>query len=102
LEVYRITKGFPKEEMFGLTSQFRRAAASIPANLAEGSTRTSQKEFHQFINIARGSTAEVEVWLQLGFDLEYMTQQAYNSLSEKCSEIGRLLFGLISSVRKSD
>ena len=91
---------FPKDELFGLTSQIRRAAASIPANLAEGSTRTSHNEFHQFINIARGSAAEVEVWLLLACDLGYIAQDAFKQLSEQCSEVARLLFGLMSSINK--
>ena len=99
LDIYKITKRFPKEELFGLTSQMRRAASSIPANIAEGSMRQSKREFQQFIRIARGSMAEMEVWLQLACDLRYLDQETYKELSAQCNEVGKLLHGLLKSLK---
>lgn len=97
LSIYKVTKTFPKEEMFGITSQIRRAAASMPANIAEGSMRQTKKEFKQFLYVARGSMSEVEVWLQLSLDLKYLDEKTYKSLRAQCGEIGKLLNGLIKS-----
>jgi four helix bundle protein len=99
LDVYQATIKFPKEEIFGITAQIRRAASSIPANLAEGSMRQSGKEFQHFIRIARGSMAEIEVWLNLSLDLRYIDQPTYNTLSSQCDEIGKLLSGLLKSIK---
>jgi four helix bundle protein len=72
LEVYKITSIFPKEELFGLTSQIRRAVSSIPTNISEGCGRNSDKEFNQFLNIALGSASETEYLLTLSKDLNYI------------------------------
>jgi four helix bundle protein len=98
LDVYRATKGFPKEELFGVTSQIRRAAASIPANIAEGNMRQSPKDYQHFIRIARGSMAEVDVWLNLSFDLKYLDAASYQDLAKQCDEVGRMLNGLMKSL----
>lgn len=98
LDIYNATKGFPKEELFGVTSQIRRAAASIPANIAEGNMRQSPKDYQYFIRIARGSMAEVDVWLNLSHDLKYLDSVAYNNLAQQCDEIGRMLNGLMKSL----
>jgi four helix bundle protein len=94
----KITSKFPKEELFGLTSQMRRAASSIPVNIAEGSMRQSEKEYRQFLYVARGSMAEIEVWIMMAKDLDYINENEYSSLSQKCDEIGKLLNGLIKSL----
>ncbi len=99
LAIYRTTKKFPKNELFGLVSQMRRAASSIPANIAEGSMRHSPKEFQQFLRIARGSMAEMEVWIKLSFDLQYIDQQDFEALSSQCDEVGKLLNGLLKSLK---
>jgi len=99
LDVYNATRGFPKEELFGITSQIRRAASSIPVNIAEGSMRQSGKEFKQFIRIARGSMAEMEVWLKLSHDLHYFDSAAFKNLAGQCDEVGKLLNGLLKSIK---
>lgn len=83
LKIYTSTKNFPKEEMFGLTSQIRRSFASIGYNISEGSGRNSDKEFANFINIALGSSNEAENQLILAKDLEYIHENEYQNLSEE-------------------
>jgi four helix bundle protein len=100
LHIYKLTKNFPREEVFGITSQIRRAASSIPANIAEGNMRQTKKEFKQFLYMARGSMSEVEVWLKLSKDLNYLEPKPYSSLREECAEVGRLLNGLIKSLKQ--
>ena len=90
-EVYRITRIFPKEEMHGLTSQMRRASVSVPANIAEGWART-RKEYMRFLLIARGSLMELETYLLLCNDLDYLKEEASKDFLEKCSQIGKMLF----------
>ncbi|RJP80622.1 MAG: four helix bundle protein [Candidatus Zixiibacteriota bacterium] len=97
LDIYAVTKTFPREELFGLTSQMRRAAASIPANIAEGSMRSNKENLH-FLQIARGSMAESEVWLELSHKLNYIDDATYKGLYNLCDEIGRLLSGLVKSL----
>jgi four helix bundle protein len=92
--VYRATEGFPKEEKFGLTSQLRRAAVSIPANIAEGAARKSSKEFAYFLSNSQGSASEVETELLIASRLSYMQEAKYLSLRASLDEIGRMLTGL--------
>jgi len=98
LMVYKVTSNFPKEEIFGITSQLRRAVTSIAANLAEGSTRQFPKEFRQFISISRGSLAEVETWLSFSKDLGYISEEKYKELSSQVQKAGNILFGLYKSI----
>ncbi|TKJ40048.1 four helix bundle protein [candidate division LCP-89 bacterium B3_LCP] len=100
LSVYEITRNYPKEELFGLVSQMRRAASSIPVNIAEGSMRRSKKEFRRFIRIAQGSMAEMEVWIKLSFDLKYINKESFNQISFECDEVGKLLEGLARSLKQ--
>jgi|SRR5208283_4051798 len=93
-DVYRLTREFPKEEIYGLTNQLRRAAVSVPSNLAEGHGRFSRKEFRQFIGRARGSLLEVETQLEISRDLGYLNDRAAGELLAQASEIGRVLNGL--------
>ena len=95
LDVYRVTKAFPKEETFGLTSQMRRAAASVPANLAEGSARKGDQETRQFYYIARGSLSELETFLTLSLGLAYLSEEAYSDLMKTSGRVSALLNGLI-------
>jgi four helix bundle protein len=99
LIVYRMTEGFPRSEMFGLSSQIRRAASSIPTNLAEGCGRT-QAEFARFVQIALGSACELEYELLLVRDLGLITGEAYASTSEKMSDVKRMLQALLRRVRR--
>lgn len=97
---YRATAGFPKDELFGLTSQLRRAAVSIPSNIAEGQGRLSEKEFRYFLGQARGSLMEVETQLQIAENLGYLQKEKTASLLQSCAEVGRILNGLLASVSK--
>jgi four helix bundle protein len=98
-EAYLLTRGFPKDELYGLTSQLRRAAVSIPANLAEGHAGGSTKEFLRFISIAQGSLAETETHLLLSEALELASHQQVLPLLDKCAEERRMLSGLRSRLR---
>jgi four helix bundle protein len=95
-EVYRATQSFPNEEKFGLTSQLRRAAVSIPSNIAEGQGRLSRGEFRQFLGQAKGSICEVETQLVIAQNLGYLTEP--EPLLEKLHEVARLLNGLLNSL----
>lgn len=97
---YRATAGFPKDELFGLTSQLRHAAVSIPSNIAEGQGRLAEKEFRYFLGQARGSLMEVETQLQIAENLGYLQKEQMASLFQKCAEVGRILNGLLASVSK--
>ena len=94
LSIYKTTKLFPNEEKFGLTSQIRRSAASIPTNIVEGFKRKSNKDFIHFLNLADASLEETKYHLILSKDLDYIDCTTYNDLMEKCDEIGKMLFGL--------
>ena len=96
-EIYKITKFFPKEEHFGLTSQMRRCAVSIASNLAEGSGRNSMKDKARFTEIAFGSALELLNQLILSFDFEYFEEQKYIEIREKITEVTVLINGLYKS-----
>jgi four helix bundle protein len=96
--VYQLTKRFPDDERFGLTSQLRRAAVSIPSNIAEGQGRLTKGEFKQFLGTARGSVFEVETQLLLAVDLNYIDQASAQSTLELSGEVSRMLNGLIKSL----
>jgi four helix bundle protein len=98
LQVYRITEGFPRTEIFGLTSQLRRAAASIAANLAEGCGRT-QLEFAKFIQIAFGSASESEYHLLLARDLGFVNPEDYERLTTQVVETKRMLSSLLKKIQ---
>jgi four helix bundle protein len=99
---YRSTAGFPREEQFGLTSQLRRAAVSIPSNIAEGQGRLSEKEFRHFLGQARGSVMEVETQIQIAKNLGYIQADKTKELLNSCAEVGRILNGLLASICKSE
>jgi four helix bundle protein len=98
LRIYQTTISFPKDELYGMTSQIRRAAVSIPANLAEGSGRSSKPEFARFSRISLGSANEVEYFLLLARDLGYLPEALHQELSAEVSRIRRTLSGLIHSM----
>jgi four helix bundle protein len=91
LRLYRMTTTFPPDERYGLTSQIRRAAASIPANIAEGSARNSDKDFARFVHIAMGSAAELDYHLLLAHDLDFMDSKSHQDAATELSEIRRML-----------
>ncbi len=101
LAVYAATKHFPKEELFGLTSQLRRACSSIPANLAEGCGRDSDAELKRFIDIAHGSASEAEYHLRLAMDLQYLPAAAHQPLADEIGQIKRML-GAFARKLKAD
>ena len=98
-EIYRATKAFPREEVYGLTSQLRRAAISVPSNIAEGQARYSRREFYRFLTVARGSLAEIETQIMIAISLDYLTSATARSLLLRTSELGRILNGLIASTK---
>lgn len=98
-EIYRMTGGFPKEEVYGLISQMRRAAVSVPSNIAEGAARGGAKEFLHFLLISRGSLSELETQLMLATKLGYMEKN--NSIMEIVEKLFGLLGGLINSVKEN-
>jgi four helix bundle protein len=100
LEIYRVTNNFPKEELYGIVSQMRRSAISIPCNIAEGYRRGHRKEYIQFLHIAQGSCGELETLLSLSKDLEFLEGRTFNYLYQSQDEISRLLGGLIFSLSK--
>ncbi len=94
--VYEITQTSPKHELYGLTSQIRRAAVSMPSNIAEGKGRTTRKDLNVFLCHARGSLHELETQLLIARHLGYVDESDANRLLEQCKDIGRMLHGLIS------
>jgi four helix bundle protein len=97
--VYRATTDFPKQEMYGLSSQLQRATVSVPANLAEGHGRDSTKEYLRHVSIAVGSLAEVETLLTISERLHYIDRQLHDSLQSACQSIGRMLRNLQRALR---
>lgn len=100
LDIYKHTTDFPKHELFGITSQLRRAAASIPANICEGKARGSDREFFRYLMIARASLTEACYFLLLAKDLKYLSETAYYQLSGQADEIGRMTAGLLESIKR--
>jgi four helix bundle protein len=93
-QIYQITAKLPDEEKFGLTSQMRRAAISIPSNIAEGAGRNSRKEFANFLGICQGSIAELETQILVGQDIGYFQNNSAQSLLEELDEISKMVIGL--------
>jgi four helix bundle protein len=100
IAVYSVSKSFPREELYGITSQLRRAVVSVPTNIAEGASREYKKEYFHFLTVARGSIAEVEYLLHLTNRLGYLEKQDYERLEGLRANTGRTLQGLITSVKK--
>jgi len=98
-QLYQSTQTFPREERYGLTNQLRRAAVSVPSNIAEGQARFSAKEFHRFLSNARGSPVGIETQIQIAVHLAYLTSAEGNRLSEATAELGRILNGLLASIK---
>jgi four helix bundle protein len=99
-EIYQATKYFPGDELYGITSQMRRAATSVAANIVEGYVRETSKERLRFYNIAQGSLIELEYFIEFSYKLGYLKRPQYDNISIIKDEVGRLLFGFIKSVKQ--
>jgi four helix bundle protein len=95
LAVYRLTSKFPREEVYGLTSQLRRAAVSIPSNIAEGYGRNTRGDYKQFLGIARGSTLEVQTQLLIALELGFFDVQAHGEVEDLLNEVSKMLYSLM-------
>lgn len=102
LEVYRLTRGLPAEEKYGLSSQLRRSASSIPANIAEGCGRSGDRELARFVEIAHGSASETEYHLLLAHDLNYIASDIHGPLADEIEQLKRMLGGFIRRLRASN
>jgi four helix bundle protein len=98
-QVYECTRAFPKEELYSLTNQLRRSSSSIPANIAEGCGKSSNPDFANFLNIARGSANESEYYLILSKDLSYLKEEIFEKLYNLINEVKGMLIALINKVR---
>jgi four helix bundle protein len=98
-EIYKVTKNFPKEELYGLTSQLRRAAVSVPSNLAEGAARTGPREFLQFITIAQGSLSEIDTQIELSNMLNFIDNKTFNDIQKRLIRVSKQLYGLKRSIK---
>ncbi len=99
LAAYKYTRSFPREEVFGLTAQLRRAAVSVPANIVEGCARHSEADYLHFLNIAYASSREVEYHVSLAARLGYLTAEAHRELSALCVETSKVIAGLLRALR---
>ena len=99
--VYRFTKHFPREETFGLASQMRRAAVSIPSNIAEGHGRLGTKEYRQFLGVARGSNFELQTQLEIARGLGMGSPELLNETEGLSHEVGKMIFGVLESIKES-
>jgi four helix bundle protein len=102
LNIYKLTENFPQEERFGLISQMRRSAFSIPMNLIEGSNRLTTKEYRRFVGIAKGSTGEISYQILLAKDLGYISNEIYLELREKFDIVIKMLSNLAKSLGKKE
>ncbi len=98
-EIYKATQKFPKEELYGITSQLRRAAVSVPSNIAEGQARLSPKEFRKFLSDARGSLVEIETQLMISQMLKFLSNEDSERLLNRTCELARILNGLLASIK---
>ena len=99
-EIYKVTPKFPKEEVYGLTSQIKRSCISIPSNIAEGAGRKSQNDFLRFLDIANGSAFELETQIILAFDLEFISKKELDSIIDDVTEIQKMIYGLKNKLNK--
>lgn len=100
-QIYKFTKQFPKEELYGITNQMRRCAVSIPANIAEGSGRKNKAEFIQFLHIALGSASELETHLIISQRLGFLSSNSYDEIMNALNEIIKMICGLINSLNST-
>jgi four helix bundle protein len=99
IAIYRLTKNFPKDELYGLTSQLRRAAVSVPSNIAEGHGRLSNREFTQFMSVARGSVCELQTQLEIARSLGFGTIKAIEEAERLSHEVGKMIFAFLESLK---
>lgn len=97
--IYKLTRNFPKEEIFGLISQMRRCAVSVPSNIAEGFGRNSQGDFKRFLNIALGSTYELQTQIEISMNLDYLNIVNYKTLMESCLELEKMINSLVGKIK---
>ena len=97
--IYRLTKEFPREEAYGLTSQIRRAAVSLPSNIAEGHGRLNSGEFRQFLGIARGSNFELQTQLQIARELEMGDSKLVDQAENLSHEVGKMIYAILESIK---
>lgn len=100
--IYRLTRDFPREELYGLTSQIRRSAVSIPSNIAEGQGRFTNGEFRQFLGIARGSNCELQTQLEIARMLEMGSPQLIDQAESLSHEVGRMIFAFVESMKAQE
>jgi len=99
VDIYNKSQTFPKEEIYGLTSQIRRSSVSIPSNIAEGSGRNSDKEFNRFLDISLGSSFELETQLIIAHDLKFLSDSDFETLNDNTIEVQRMISGLQKSLK---
>jgi len=99
LKIYKVTEKYPREELYGLISQIRRAGVSIPTNIAEGAVRSSDADFARFLYIALGSTSELEYLILLSQDLKFIKRELYTELNNEINEIKKMLISLIQKLK---
>ena len=99
VDVYKVTRGFPKEEVYGLVSQMRRSAVSIPSNIAEGYNRNYKQEFERYLNISLGSCAELETQIEISFDLGYLENANKDLLLDKLNQESKMLKAFIKNLK---
>jgi four helix bundle protein len=102
IEIYRMTENFPSQEIYGLTNQIRRAAISIPSNIAEGAARQTKKEFSNYLHMAQGSLSELDTQIELAKRLGYFDQETFRMLDERLERIDKMITGLIHHLSKSE
>lgn len=100
-DCYTISKGFPKEEQFSLTSQIRRCCVSIPSNISEGYGRNTNKDYHRFLTISLGSLFEFQTQVEIAFNLQYITEEKFNKLYEDSRELERMLSSFINKIKQT-
>jgi four helix bundle protein len=99
IAVYRVTQEFPRDELYGLTSQIRRAAVSVPSNIAEGQGRLNTGEFRQFLGIARGSNFELQTQLEIARALEFGNPKAIDEAEHLSHEVGKMIYALLEAIK---
>jgi four helix bundle protein len=97
--IYRLTQGFPREEMYGLTSQIRRAAVSVPSNIAEGQGRLNSAEFRQFLGVALGSVCEVQTQLEIARALQFGKPELLDDAESLSHEVGKMIYSFLESLK---